>query len=432
MKSGLKAQLRCLIMKNKNVPEIRFSGYKDEWKPSKFEDLLDKKNGVRRGPFGSALKKEIFVQKSDYVVYEQQNAIYNHYETRYNIPESKFKELRKFSLTQGDFIMSGAGTIGRISRVPKGIKQGVFNQALIRFKINNEVTDSEYFIQFVRAENMQKKLTGANPGSAITNLVPMSEVKKWDILIPSRHEQQKIGAFLKQFDNAIAIHQHKLNILKQTKQGFLQKMFPNEGESVPELRFPGFTDDWELRKLNKLAKFSKGKGYTKNDLKSNGKEIILYGRLYTKYETEIIDIDTFVESDAGAVKSEQGDVIVPASGETSKDISRASVVVKEGIILGGDLNIIKTKKEELSPVFLSLTISNGSQQKELIKRAQGKSVVHLHNSDLEKVSVNMPSIEEQQKIGAFFKQLDYTIALHQRELDLLKETKKGFLQKLFV
>lgn len=202
-------------------------------------------------------------------------------------------------------------------------------------------------------------------------------------------------------------------------------------KNVPEIRFPEFTDDWEQRKLNKLAKFSKGKGYTKNDLKSNGKEIILYGRLYTKYETEIIDIDTFVESDAGAVKSEQGDVIVPASGETSKDISRASVVVKEGIILGGDLNIIKTKKEELSPVFLSLTISNGSQQKELIKRAQGKSVVHLHNSDLEKVSVNMPSIEEQQKIGAFFKTLDDTIALHQHKLNILKQTKQGSLQKMF-
>ena len=204
-----------------------------------------------------------------------------------------------------------------------------------------------------------------------------------------------------------------------------------KNNQLPEVRFPEFKDAWEQCKLNKLAKFSKGKGYTKNDLKSNGKEIILYGRLYTKYETEIIDIDTFVESDAGAVKSEQGDVIVPASGETSKDISRASVVVKEGIILGGDLNIIKTKKEELSPVFLSLTISNGSQQKELIKRAQGKSVVHLHNSDLEKVSVNMPSIEEQKKIGVFFKQLDNTITLHQRKLKALKQTKQGFLQKMF-
>ncbi|MBO0449085.1 restriction endonuclease subunit S [Enterococcus sp. MJM12] len=179
----------------------------NDWEQRKFEDLLDKKDGVRRGPFGSALKKEIFVSKSDYVVYEQQNAIYDNYKTRYNIPQSKFEELSKFSLEEGDFIMSGAGTIGRISRVPVGIKQGVFNQALIRFKINNEVTDSEYFIQFVRADNMQRKLTGANPGSAINNLVPMSEVKNWDILVPSKQEQKRLGDFFKILDNTITLHQ---------------------------------------------------------------------------------------------------------------------------------------------------------------------------------------------------------------------------------
>lgn len=105
--------------------------------------------------------------------------------------------------------MSGAGTIGRISSVPKGIKRGVFNQALIRFRINNSITDSEYFIQFIRADFMQRKLTGANPGSAITNLVPMSEVKKWIILVPQIIEQKKIGKFFKQLDNLITLHQRK-------------------------------------------------------------------------------------------------------------------------------------------------------------------------------------------------------------------------------
>lgn len=106
--------------------------------------------------------------------------------------------------------MSGAGTIGRISRVPKGIKKGVFNQALIRFRINEEVTDAEYFIQFIRAEKMQRKLTGANPGSAITNLVPMKEVKYWDIFIPDIEEQTKIGNFFKQLDDTITLHQRKV------------------------------------------------------------------------------------------------------------------------------------------------------------------------------------------------------------------------------
>ncbi|EOI6518275.1 restriction endonuclease subunit S [Enterococcus faecium] len=198
----------------------------------------------------------------------------------------------------------------------------------------------------------------------------------------------------------------------------------------PEIRFPGFTEDWEERKLSEMANFSKGNGYSKADLAEEGHPVILYGRLYTKYETIIENVDTFAELKEKSVISNGGEVIVPASGETPEDISRASVVDVSGIALGGDLNIIKTKSE-LDPIFLALTISNGSQQKEMTKRAQGKSVVHLHNSDLKEVNLLYPKLDEQVKIGSFFKKLDVSIALHQRKLDLLKETKKGFLQKMF-
>ena len=201
-------------------------------------------------------------------------------------------------------------------------------------------------------------------------------------------------------------------------------------KKTPQIRFKGFTDDWEDRKLGELASFSKGNGYTKNDLVEFGDPIILYGRLYTKFETVIEKVDTFVNKKDKSIISEGSEVIVPASGESSEDISRASVVGKSGIILGGDLNIIKPVNY-IDSIFLALTISNGSQQKEMSKRAQGKSVVHLHNSDLKQVNILYPKLEEQQKIGSFFKQLDNTIALHQRKLDLLKEQKKGFLQKMF-
>ncbi|HFI0755806.1 TPA: restriction endonuclease subunit S [Streptococcus suis] len=226
LKEQKKGYLQKMFPKNgAKVPELRFAGFADDWEERKFESLLDKNEGVRRGPFGSALKKDLFVKESPYVVYEQQNAIYDHYETRYNISKEKFEELHKFELIADDFIMSGAGTIGRIAKVPKGIKKGVFNQALIRFRINKELTDSEYFLQFIRADFMQRKLTGANPGSAITNLVPMSDVKKWEIKVPIKEEQKKIGSFFKQLDNTIALHQRKLDLLKEQKKGFLQKMF---------------------------------------------------------------------------------------------------------------------------------------------------------------------------------------------------------------
>ena len=210
-----------------------------------------------------------------------------------------------------------------------------------------------------------------------------------------------------------------------------KKQMSEKATKTPQIRFDGYTDAWEQRELDNLATFSKGSGYSKGDLVEEGSPIILYGRLYTKYETLIKDVDTFVLPKGNSVISEGNEVIVPASGETSEDISRAAMVGKSGILLGGDLNIIKPKSK-LNSVFLALTISNGSQQKELSKRAQGNSVVHLYNSELKKVNLHFPSLEEQEKIGSFFIQLDHLITLHQRKLDLLKEQKKGFLQKMFV
>ena len=187
---------------------------------------------------------------------------------------------------------------------------------------------------------------------------------------------------------------------------------------------------WEQCKLGDIATFSKGNGYSKSDLAPSGEPIILYGRLYTNYETTIRNVDTFVELKDKSVISQGGEVIVPASGETAEDISRASVVKNQGIIIGGDLNVIKVN-HLLNPTFLALTISNGEQQKELSKRAQGKSVVHLHNSDLQEVNLTFPLLNEQKEISSLFEKMDSVITLHQCKLEKLKLTKKALLQKLF-
>ena len=163
-----------------------------------------------------------------------------------------------------------------------------------------------------------------------------------------------------------------------------------------------------------MVQFSKGTGYSKSDLKESGTPIILYGRLYTKYETVITDVDTFADSKPGSVYSHGGEIIVPASGETAEDISIASVVEKSGVLLGGDLNII-TPPTSLDSAFLAISISNGKPHDDMAKMAQGKSVVHLHNTDLEKIELTYPSLEEQTQISTYFKRLDNLITLHQRE-----------------
>ena len=201
--------------------------------------------------------------------------------------------------------------------------------------------------------------------------------------------------------------------------------------SKPKIRFNGFTEDWEQRKVLEFAEYSKGNGYSKGDLTESGTPIILYGRLYTKYQFAIDEVDTFVIPKSGSVYSQGNEVIVPASGETAEDIARASAVEKSGILLGGDLNILRPFSF-INPLFLALAISNGEPQKELAKKAQGKSVVHIHNSDIQEVIISYPLRAEQDQIVAVFRHLDHLITLHQRKCDELKRFKKFMLKNMFL
>ena len=187
---------------------------------------------------------------------------------------------------------------------------------------------------------------------------------------------------------------------------------------------------WEQRKAIDIADYSKGNGYSKGDLTDAGTPIILYGRLYTKYQFAISEVDTFAVPRNGAVYSQGNEVIVPASGETAEDIARASAVEKSGVLLGGDLNILRPF-DFINPLFLALAISNGEPQKELAKKAQGKSVVHIHNTDIQEVTIAYPSRTEQDRIVSVFRQLDNLITLHQRKFEKLTNVKKSMLEKMF-
>ena len=204
----------------------------------------------------------------------------------------------------------------------------------------------------------------------------------------------------------------------------------NKKRNKPKRRFAGFTDDWEERKAANIAEYSKGNGYSKSDLTEVGTPIILYGRLYTNYQFAIDEVDTFATPKNGAVYSQGNEVLIPASGETAEDIARASAVEKSGVLLGGDLNIL-WPFDFINPLFLALAISSGEPQKELAKKAQGKSVVHIHNSDIQEVSVSYPLRAEQDQIVAVFRNLDHLITLHQRKLDKLGSIKKSYLSEMF-
>ena len=201
-------------------------------------------------------------------------------------------------------------------------------------------------------------------------------------------------------------------------------------EKIPIVRFRAFSEPWFQNQLSEVAEFSKGRGYSKKDIQPQGTPIILYGRLYTKYESVISNIDTYANMEKNSVISEGGEVIIPASGESSAEISRASCVTDGGVILGGDINIVKPH-ENLDSSFIAITLSNGSQQRELSKRAQGKSVVHLLNSDLKAVKLFYPSYEEQSDIGSLFRNLDDLLVSYKNNLANYQSLKATMLSKMF-
>ena len=247
-----------------------------------------------------------------------------------------------------------------------------------------------------------------------------SNIQKTSVSYPTAvKEQQHIAYYFSQLDNLITLHQ---------RQPFLHST-PDISLSV-RLIHPFYTSSWEQRKAIDIADYSKGNGYSKGDLTDAGNPIILYGRLYTKYQFAISEVDTFAVPRNGAVYSQGNEVIVPASGETAEDIARASAVEKSGVLLGGDLNILRPFGF-INPLFLALAISNGEPQKELAKKAQGKSVVHIHNTDIQEVTIAYPSKTEQDRIVSVFRQLDNLITLHQRKFEKLTNVKKSMLEKMF-
>ena len=328
------------------------------------------------------------------------------------ISEAANEVLKRSEVHGNDILIAITGDIGKVGIIPDTVEKANINQHIARVRIRKEALP--YFVyQYLASDDTQKEYQKIKTGLSMPQL-SLEQVRDIVVKIPEFNEQGKIADCLRRIDTLITLHQRKYEKLVNIKKSMLDKMFPQNGESVPEIRFKGFTDPWEQRKLGEIAVFSKGVGYSKNDLCEEGTPIILYGRLYTKYETCVFDVDTFVKEKAGSVYSKGGEVIVPASGETAEDISIASVVVKPGILLGGDLNIV-SPTAEYDSAFLALTISSGATHKYLSSLAQGKSVVHLHNSDIQSVSAKFPTKREQEKIHLIFGKIDTLITLHQRE-----------------
>lgn len=416
-------------MKKEKIPYIRFKKFEQNW----FMICLNKiSKSIEYGLNASAkdfdgIHKYLRITDID-------DASRLFLTDKLSSPDINFTEedYENYKLQKNDLLFARTGaSVGKTYLYRDSDGEVYYAGFLIRARLC-ELFDGNFIFQQTLTDKYKRfiEITSQRSGQPGVN---GKEYGDWTLGMTSLPEQSAIGSLFRTLDNLLVSYNNNLANYQSLKATMLSKMFPKAGQTVPEIRLDGFEGEWEVQTLKELASFSKGNGYTKNDLVNSGEEIILYGRLYTNYQTVISKVNTFVTTvKANAVISKGGEVIVPASGESAEDISRASVVDKSGVILGGDLNIIYPDENKVDSIFLALTISNGSQQKELIKRAQGKSVVHLRNNDLEKVVLHYPSMEEQQAIGSYFSNLDQLITSYQEKITQLETLKKKLLQDMFV
>ena len=385
---------------SKKSPQLRFEGFTDDWEERKLGEIGSFKNGMNFG-------KDAMGHGSPFV--NLQNIFGKNIvdDTTLELAESTEKQKVEYSLIKGDvlFIRSSVkpSGVGEAALVDSNLPDTTYSGFIIRFRpkidIDNNFKRFAFGTKYVRNQIMARATSSAN-----TN-INQDSLSLIQVGLPNLKEQEKIGSFFKQLDATIALHQRKLDLLKEQKKGFLQKMFPKNGEKVPELRFAGFADDWEERKFKDILKTHSFRSYLAGVSENGEYEVIQQGDKpivgYSDGEpfTDYKDVTLFGDHTVSLYK--------PKS---------PFFVATDGVkILSAD---------NFEGNYLYTTLERYKPEPQGYKR----HFTILKNQDVW-FTENM---EEQQKIGSFFKQLDETIDIHQHKLDLLKEQKKGFLQKMFV
>lgn len=412
-------------MMSKKSPQLRFKGFTDDWEERKLS------SGLR--------------EYTDRVIVEDDKE-YSQISVRNNfggitLRGSKMgnkigrKRQAKINLTKyPQTLIFTRQTVeqGGIGWVDKYCDGAIVTENMPTISLDTSVFSKYFLTNLFQTRIFYKNAILDNvQGGSAQIAIHESKFLSSTLLFPNLDEQEKIGKFFKQLDKTIALHQRKLDLLKEQKKGFLQKMFPKNGAKVPELRFKGFTDAWEQHKLGEVATLSSSKRIHLSDYVTEGipfyrgSEISTGG--ITGNQELFISQEKFDEIKEKYGVPSEGDILVTAVGTLGNlwKVDSRRFYYKDG-------NLIQISKMQVNSDYLLTYFTGGIGKKRLLDSAAGSNQKALTMVKMREITVDFPSEDEQKKIGAFFKSLDDTIALHQRKLDLLKEQKKGFLQKMFV
>lgn len=388
------------------IPNIRFKGFTDAWEQRRLGEVTIYQNGKGYEDSQSSSGKFELINLNSISIDGGLKS------------SGKYIESADKTLLTDDLVMVlsdvGKGDLlGRVAIIPKD-NYYVLNQrvALIRPK-NKQQTN--YLFSYINSHQRYFKLHGA--GMSQLN-ISKGSVENFPLLLPSLPEQQQIGTFFAHLDTLISLHQRKCDQTKELKKTMLQKMFPKKGETVPEIHFPEFTDAWEQRKLGDEVRIVMGQSPNSENYTDDPNDYILVQgnadmkngrvlpRVWTTQVTKQAEKDDLILS----VRAPVGDI-----GKTAYDV-----------VIGRGVAAIKGNE------FIFQNLGKMKSDGYWTRYSTGSTFESINSTDIKEAIVSVPAIEEQNKIGSFFKQLDNIIALHQRKCDELKEIKKTLLKNLFI
>ena len=385
-----------------NTPNIRFKGFTDDWEVRKVSEITKfHKQGFYTTEDYADDKKYYLLRGTDLT----ENKLILNDTPKINATE---KDYQAFKAEIGDFLIVRSGTVGTYGIVYDNIP-AIFGSYLIDFRFDMEQVTNEFFGYFYQSESFKVQLRQIVQQSANTN-INAENIKSTSIMLPTLAEQRKISEYLINLDNLITLHQRKCDSLKQVKKYMLQKMFPKHGEKVPEIRFAGFTGDWELRKLGEIAD-----------------EILAGGD---------IDKTKAVESGVYPIYANAltNDGVVGYYNDYYRVKAPAVTVTGRG-----EVGHAKARMVDFTPVVRLLAIRSNHDSYFLENAInlypvmmESTGVPQLTVPQLSAYNIKVPKdIEEEKQIGEYFNNLDNLITLHQRKSDSLKEIKKFMLQNMF-
>ena len=409
-------------------PKIRFKGFTKDWEQRKFGEITELKSASRVHKDEWTSNGVPFYRSSDVMT-----AINGTENEKAFISEELYEKLSKVSgkLEEGDILVTGGGSVGNPYIVPDN--KPLYTKDADLLWIKNKGKFHPYFLyEFFFSPTFRNYLGSISHVGTIAHYT-ITQLSDTPISLPSFEEQKEVGEYFQSLDCLITLHQRKCEQTKKLKKYMLQKMFPQNGEKIPKIRFDGFTYDWEQRKLGDMGSTFTGlSGKTKENFGHGDAQFITYMNVFSNPVANL-EMTEAVEIDAKQNCVKKGDVFFTTSSETPEEVGMSCVMPenKDNIYLNSFcFGYRPTEKFDLD--YLAYVLRADSFRQEMTFLAQGISRYNISKNKVMEVSIPIPNLEEQTMVGRYFSNLDHLITLHQRKCDELKKMKKYMLQNMFI